>query len=226
MYTGFATQLWSYGGRDFADGRCAIASPASVQATEDFLAALRDAGPTEWPDQRWYELAMDFGRGRYGLIVDSDHYVAFFEDPAMSALVGRIEYALPPIGQAGSGGRNLTDLVGVVMNSRAQDRDAAWRFIQIGDGRRVPAPLDVRGQQTRPGGASGTTTGFALTCSWGSFHDVAQTLLEHEAAVSVTRLRTTSRSRRAGWRRCSTPSPVVRRSRALAAAAADIDALV
>ena len=28
MYTGFATQLWSYGARDFVDGRCAIASPA------------------------------------------------------------------------------------------------------------------------------------------------------------------------------------------------------
>ena len=46
MYTGFATQLWSYGGGDFVDGRCAIAAPASVRATSDFLAALSDAGPT------------------------------------------------------------------------------------------------------------------------------------------------------------------------------------
>ena len=46
------------------------------------MAALRDAGPADWLDQRWYELALDFARGRYGLIVDSDHYVAYFEEPA------------------------------------------------------------------------------------------------------------------------------------------------
>ena len=80
-------------------------SPASVQATSDFIAALRDAGPADWPDQRWYELALDFARGRYGLIVDSDHYVAYFEDPATSELVGRIGYALPPPGPTGCGGR-------------------------------------------------------------------------------------------------------------------------
>ena len=28
MYTGFATQLWAYGGRDFVDGRSAIAAPS------------------------------------------------------------------------------------------------------------------------------------------------------------------------------------------------------
>ena len=105
MYTGFATQLWSYGGRDFVDGRCAIAAPASVRATSDFLTALRDAGPIDWLEQRWYELALDFGRGRYGLIVDSDHYVAFFEDPATSELTGRIGYALPPTGPTGGSER-------------------------------------------------------------------------------------------------------------------------
>src|SRR5262249_62060628 len=90
LYTGFATRLWSYGATDFADGRSALGSPESVRATEDFLAALRDAGPEDWPEQRWYELALDFGRGRYGLMVDSDHYVAFFEDVATSELVGKI----------------------------------------------------------------------------------------------------------------------------------------
>ena len=90
MYTGFATQLWSCGGADFVDGRCAIASPESVRATEDFIAALHAAGPTDWPEQRWYELALDFAHGRYGLMVDSDHYVAYFEEPATSQLVGEI----------------------------------------------------------------------------------------------------------------------------------------
>src|SRR5213593_98873 len=36
MYTGFATQFWSYGASDFEAGRCALAAPASLQATSDF----------------------------------------------------------------------------------------------------------------------------------------------------------------------------------------------
>ena len=93
MYTGFATQFWSYGASDFEGGRSALASPASLRATSDFIAALHAAGPADWPNQRWYELALDFARGGYGLIVDSDHYVAYFESSASSELVGRIGYA-------------------------------------------------------------------------------------------------------------------------------------
>ena len=145
MYTGFATQLWSYGGSDFVDGRCAIAAPASVRATSDFLAALRDAGPTDWLEQRWYELAMDFGRGRYGLIVDSDHYVAFFEDPAISQLAGRIDYALPPVGPTGERRPNLWTW-SVVMNTRATDRRRRLAVRRVGDRRGVPAAIRLRGQ--------------------------------------------------------------------------------
>ena len=65
MYTGYASQIWSCGGRDFGDDlRCAIASPEVVAPTEAFIAALRAAGPPSWTDQRWYELALDFGAGR------------------------------------------------------------------------------------------------------------------------------------------------------------------
>ena len=186
MYTGFATQLWSYGACDFVDGRCAIASPESVRATTDFLAALRDAGPTGWPDQRWYELAMDFGRGRYGLIVDSDHYVAFFEDASTSELAGAIGYAPPPVGPTGERRPNLWTW-SVVMNSRAGDRDAAWRFVEWATG----AEFLLR--STFEGNMNPTRRGIwdderfrAHTASWGAFHDVARTLIEHEAAVLVT----------------------------------------
>ena len=47
MYTGFATQLWSCGGRDFdLDGRAAFADAEAVAATAAFIGALRDAGPS------------------------------------------------------------------------------------------------------------------------------------------------------------------------------------
>jgi len=186
MYTGFATQLWSYGGRDFADGRCAIASPESVRATEDFIAALRDAGPTEWPDQRWYELAMDFGRGLYGLIVDSDHYVAYFEDPATSDFTGRIEYLLPSFWPAGERRPNLWTW-SVVTNTRARDRDAAWRFVEWATGTEFLLRSTFEGNMNPTRRCIWDDERFrAHTSSWGAFHDVARTLIEHEATVLVT----------------------------------------
>ncbi len=145
MYTGFATQLWSYGASDFDGGRCAIASPVAVRATSDFIAALRAAGPPDWPDQRWYELALDFARGGYGLIVDSDHYVAYFEDPASSDLVGEIGYALPPLGPTGERRPNLWTW-SVVMNTQGKGPAGGVALHRVGDGQEVPAPLGVRGQ--------------------------------------------------------------------------------
>jgi multiple sugar transport system substrate-binding protein len=186
MYTEFATQLWSYGASDFVDGRCAIASPESVRATTDFLAALRDAGPTEWPDQRWYELAMDFGRGRYGLIVDSDHYVALFEDLSTSELAGGIGYAPPPVGPTGERRPNLWTW-SVVMNSRARDRDAAWRFVEWATGAEFLHRSTFEGNMNPTRRSIWDDERFrAHTVSWGAFHDVARTLIEHEAAVLVT----------------------------------------
>jgi multiple sugar transport system substrate-binding protein len=186
MYTGFATQLWSYGARDFVDGRCALASPESVRATTDFLAALGAAGPTDWLEQRWYELAMDFGRGRYGLIVDSDHYVAFFEDPATSHLAGGIGYALPPVGPTGERQPNLWTW-SVVMNSRARDRDTAWRFIEWATGAEFLHRSTFEGNMNPTRRSIWEDARFrAHTASWGAFYDVARALIEHEAAVLVT----------------------------------------
>ena len=129
MYTGFATQLWSSGGRDFdPDGRAAFADADAVAITAGFIEALRDAGPVDWTEQRWYELALDFGRGRYALLVDSDHYVAFFEDERQSELVGRIGYALPPAGPTGERRPNLWTW-SLAMTAASRDKRAARDFI-------------------------------------------------------------------------------------------------
>ena len=104
IYTGFATQLWSCGGRDFQpDGSCAIASAAALEVSAAMLDAVRTAGPPDWTGQGWYELAMDFAHGQYGLLVDSDHYVAYFENPQLSSIAGQVRYALPPAGAAACG---------------------------------------------------------------------------------------------------------------------------
>jgi multiple sugar transport system substrate-binding protein len=186
MYTGYATQLWSYGGTDFADGRCAIADPPALLATTEFLDALREAGPVDWLNQRWYELALDFARGRYALLVDSDHYVAYFEESATSELVGRIGYAPPPAGPTGLRRPNLWTW-SVVMNTRAADKEAAWRFVEWATGR------DFLLRSVFEGNMNPTRTSIwederfrAHTAEWGAFYDVARTLVERDAFVLAT----------------------------------------
>jgi len=186
MYTGYATQLWSYGGSDFEDGRCAIAAPAAVHATEEFLHALRDAGPSDWLDQRWYELALDFARGRYALIVDSDHYVAYFEDPATSTRVGRIAYAPPPAGPTGLRRPNLWTW-SLVMNTRAVDKPAAWRFIEWASSREFLLRSVFEGNMNPTRTSIWDDERFREhTAGWGSFYDVARGLVERDAFVLVT----------------------------------------
>jgi multiple sugar transport system substrate-binding protein len=186
MYTGFATQFWSYGATDFADGRSALASPESIRASEDFLAAVRDAGPEDWPGQRWYELALDFGRGRYGLLVDSDHYVAYFEEPATSELVGKVAYAPPPLGPTGERRPNLWTW-SVVMNDRTRDAEAAWRFVEWATGPAFLLRSAFEGNMNPTRRSTWDDERFrAHVAGWGAFAETARTLIERDAAVLVT----------------------------------------
>ena len=186
MYTGFATQFWSYGASDFANGRCALAAPASLQATADFIAALRDAGPSNWLDQRWYELALDFAHGEYALLVDSDHYVAYFEDPAYSELVGGIGYAPPPSGPSGLRRPNLWTW-SVVMNSRVRDTSAAWQFFEWATGSEFLRRSAFEGNMNPTRSSIWDDQRFRdHTSGWGDFYDVARSLIERDAFVLVT----------------------------------------
>jgi multiple sugar transport system substrate-binding protein len=129
MYTGYATQVWSYGATDFDEvGRSAIASPTMLAATRDFLDAAHLSGPTAFPGGHWLDVARDFAAGRYGMLVDSDHYVAFFEGPG-SAVRGRVAYTQPPAGPEGQREANMWTW-SLVMNSASRDKAGAWRFIE------------------------------------------------------------------------------------------------
>jgi multiple sugar transport system substrate-binding protein len=227
MYTGFATQVWSYGASDFEAGRCSLASPEALRATSDFLAALRESGPSNWPDQRWYELALDFARGRYALLVDSDHYVAYFEDPTLSELVGEIAYAPPPLGPSGLRRPNLWTW-SVVMNSRVRDRDAAWQFFEWATGRDFLLRSVFEGNMNPTRSSIWDDERFREhTSGWGAFYDVARTLIERDAFVLVTPapryLEIASR-----WVRALLDAYAERKDLAqeLETAAADIDELV
>jgi multiple sugar transport system substrate-binding protein len=186
MYTGFATQLWAYGGRDFENGRCAIASPASVKATTDFIGALRKSGPPDLLNQRWYELAMDFCQGRYGFIVDSDHYQAFYENPKMSVIAGRTGYAQPPVGPTGIRASNMWTW-SLVMNARSRDKASAWRFIEWAAGKRFLLRSAFEGNMNPTRKSTWNDARYIETSrGWADFYTVARQLVERDAKVLVT----------------------------------------
>ena len=187
MYTGFATQLWSCGGRDFdPDGRAAFADADAVSATAAFIAALRDAGPVDWTNQRWYELALDFGQGRYALLVDSDHYVAFFEDERHSELVGRIGYALPPAGPTGERRPNLWTW-SLAMTAASRDKRAARDFIAWAASKAFLLRATGEGNMNPTRASTWDDPAFQdLTAPWGDFSAVSRRLLDDYATVLVT----------------------------------------
>ena len=187
IYTGFASQLWSYGGRDFdKNGTCVIDSPAALGATGDILNALRDAGPGDWLNQGWYELALDFANGKYGLIVDSDHYVAYFEDPRLSSVSGRVGYSLPPLGPGGERSSNLWTW-SMVMNSRSREKDAAWEFMEWATGKSHLLRSAFEGNMNPTAASVWDDATFQERAEgWGDFVAVSRHLVENVAQVLVT----------------------------------------
>jgi multiple sugar transport system substrate-binding protein len=228
MYTGYATQFWASGARDFDDhGKCDIASPQGIAATRAFVEGLRGGGPLDWFNQRWYELAMDFAAGRYGLIVDSDHYVAFYELDPKSAVKGRVGYSLPPAGPAGRRESNMWTW-SLVMNSRSANKENAWRFIEWAAGRKFLLRSAFEGNMNPTRRSTWDDPRFLSTASqWGSFYGVARQLIERDARVLITPVRSYLR---VGERWVRALRGAVKGdegvAEALESAAVDIDAIV
>jgi multiple sugar transport system substrate-binding protein len=150
------------------------------------LAALHEAGPVDWLNQRWYELAIDFARGHYGLIVDSDHYVAFFEAPTVSAVKGRVGYALPPLGPGGERRANLWTW-SAVMNAHSRDKGTAWAFMEWATGRQFLLRSAFEGNMNPTRASVWDDPAFAdLASGWGDFVTVARQLVGGAADVLVT----------------------------------------
>ncbi|MCB1518737.1 MAG: extracellular solute-binding protein [Hyphomicrobiaceae bacterium] len=187
MYTGYATQFWAYGAEDFDEtGKCAIGSAEGIAATSDFVAALRECGPSDWLNQRWYELALDFADKKYGFIVDSDHYVAFYEDPSKSSINGKTGYALPPAGPTGRRESNMWTW-SLVMNANAPDKSAAWQFIEWAAGKQFLLRSAFEGNMNPTRRSIWDDASFKkVAADWGDYYPVARELIEGDARVLVT----------------------------------------
>lgn len=187
VYTGFATQLWSCGGRDFdPDGSCAIASDVAVEAARTLSDAICLAGPTDWTNQGWYELAMDFAHGKYGLLVDSDHYVAYFENPGLSDVAGKVRYALPPVGPGGIRRPNMW-MWSIVMNARSAAPDAAWELMEWATSSQFLTRAALQGNMNPTRYSTWADPELAARASqWHEFPEVAMELVNNLGNVLVT----------------------------------------
>ncbi|MCC2593843.1 extracellular solute-binding protein [Tessaracoccus sp. OS52] len=185
MYTGFATYLWSQGGSDFDGERVAVASDEALPATTRFVDALREAGPTDWTSRRWYELALDFGAGKYGLIVDSDHYAPIFENPELCSMGERIAYAMTPAGTLGVRPNLWTWSLAMTESSRHPE--LAWAFIEWASSKEFLLRSASEGNLNPTRRSVWEAPQFKeLVSGWGDFAAVSRKLLEHHAEVLVT----------------------------------------
>ena len=187
VYTGFATQFWTMGCTDFSEeGRCMIASEKAVKVTQQFLDMLHEAGPENWTEQRWYELAMDFCDGKYGLIVDSDHYVGYYKNPKISRLAGKVGYAPTPVNEKNEACPNLWTW-SVVMNARSTEKEAAWRFIKWVSGREFLLRSAFEGNMNPTRKSIWEDESFRrFSGAWGDFRKVSMKLAEEDGHVLVT----------------------------------------
>ena len=187
MYTGFATQYWTCGGTDFnSDGTCAIAGATSVSITTQFIEGLKKAGPPDWTNRRWYELAMDFAAGKYGLMVDSDHYVAYFENVDTSRMARHTGYALPPTNSHGDRKPNMWTW-SLAMNARSKSKRKAWQFMEWAAGKSVLERTAYRGNMNPTRRSIWNSEVFQeYSAPWGAFYPVSTSLVEDYAQVLVT----------------------------------------
>ena len=185
MYTGFATQYWSYGASDFEGGRCAIASPTAVRATDDFITALRAAG-------RMTGLT---SAGTSSRSISRADGTASSSTPTTTSPTSRLRHLrarrpdriCPTAARPDRSAPLQPWTWSVVMNSRANDKEAAWRFIEWATGRKFLLRSAFEGNMNPTRTSIWDDEAFrAHLAGWGGFYDVSRSLVERDAAVLVT----------------------------------------
>jgi multiple sugar transport system substrate-binding protein len=129
---------------------------------------------------------MDFAGGQYGLLVDYDHYVAYFEDPRRSRIAGQVRYGLPPGGPSGLRRPNMW-MWSIVMNARSGVQDAAWEFMQWATGPQFLTDAALQGNMNPTRRSTWADPRFSQRASqWHEFPAVAMELVNDLADVLVT----------------------------------------
>lgn len=128
---------------------------------------------------------MDFCEGKYGLIVDSDHYVGYYEKPE-SKMAGRIGYAVPPADVDGIATPNLWTW-SLVMNGASKQKDEAWKFMKWASSKEFLLRAAFEGNMNPTRTSIWEDNSFRQFASnWGDFYKVSRKLVEKDGKVLVT----------------------------------------
>jgi len=107
IWTGF---LRAFGGRFFTkeddtgfpiEYEPAFNSPEAIQATEFYARLIQKYSPPGGCTFSWDDVQTVFAAGKVAMIIDATNFLTRIEDPAKSAIAGKIGYAELPAGPAG-----------------------------------------------------------------------------------------------------------------------------
>nr|WP_307828543.1 sugar ABC transporter substrate-binding protein [Antrihabitans sp. YC2-6] len=122
------TVINTFGGRWFdEDWNAQLTSPETVAAVKFYVDLVREVGEPGPATSGFSECATQLSQGRVAMWYDATSAVSVLEDPASSAVVGKIGYAPAPIVEKDNAGWLYTWALGIPESS--DKPDAAWKFI-------------------------------------------------------------------------------------------------
>ncbi|MCX6088845.1 MAG: sugar ABC transporter substrate-binding protein [Candidatus Atribacteria bacterium] len=130
--------IWPWGGlvADYKGywvdkkGNVGLTLPETVAATEMYMKLLKDGGPDKAVNFGWYECLLAFQQGKTAMVADANSWEVGFQDPAKSAVAGKVGAVPLPAAVEGyrqaAGGSSW--MLGVSLASN--NKEAAWLFTQ------------------------------------------------------------------------------------------------
>lgn len=134
IHPGYMTAFSMHGAKDFEiqDGKLIskLDSPESIEITKKFAELVKKAGPKDWTNYTWYQVATDLGAGKAAMAFDADIIGFFQNQEGASKESGNIGWAPPPLTKDGATLGANEWIWSIAMNKSSQKKDAAWIFMQ------------------------------------------------------------------------------------------------
>jgi multiple sugar transport system substrate-binding protein len=152
--TGFISTFRGYGGVVLDEELvCQVNSPEGVHVAEEYCASVRESGPEGWANVTWYEGQESFANGSYGQYMDCDFFDALYDDPDKSQVAGKVGFAHCPHAEDRDPFSSMWTWA-LAMSSKAQDKNAAWYFLQWATMKDQMQVATVEGRNYNPTRAS------------------------------------------------------------------------
>ncbi|PIE34776.1 ABC transporter substrate-binding protein [candidate division KSB3 bacterium] len=135
IHPGFLSSYAGYGAKDYHPfPRPAMNSPQAIEMTGLWMEMIKHYGPDDWELYTWYDCSKALGNGRAVMMYDADIVGYFQNQMGASMAAGKLAWAPGPGRPARSPASNMW-IWALAMNAHAQEKDAAWYFLQWATGK-------------------------------------------------------------------------------------------